>query len=84
MPRYFNPVRPDSSPWPPTTKISPLDDLPGMVSPPPDAPYPGDLTAGDGASRGLNPKGSSTNVPQPSNVQAPVTNSGDGKNGMAG
>jgi len=88
MPKYFNSVRPDSSPWPPTKKISPVDMVPGVVSPPPDAPYPGDLTAGDGAAKSekLVPKtsGYSTNVPQPDNKGPVASASGDGKNGMAG
>src|SRR5262245_52860127 len=45
-----------------------------------EAPYPGDLTAGDGASRDFRPEpkttGYSTNVPQPDN-KGPVKNSGD-------
>jgi hypothetical protein len=74
----------ESNPLPPVNKISPLDWLPNEL-PQAGPPGLGDLTAGDGASRGLNPKGSSTNVPQPSNVQAPISDLGtDGKNGMAG
>lgn len=52
-----------------------------------EAPYPGDLTAGDGADRSFRPNPSgvySTNVPQPDNRQAPSKASGDGMNGMAG
>jgi len=88
MPNYFNPVRPDSRPWQPVTKISPLEDLPGVVSPPPEAPYPAADGAGDGASKGFRPacktSGYSTNVPSPDNKGPVRSDSGDGKDGMAG
>ena len=89
MPKYFGPVRP-------TTPAANRPAFPLSVPPIlpnqepegyPEAPYPGDLTAGDGASRDFrpNPLGSySTNVPQPDNTTPPSKASGDGMNGMAG
>lgn len=89
MPRYFNDVRPTT---PAANRPAfPLGIPPILPVQPPegytDAPYPGDLTAGDGASRSFRPKPSttaySTNVPMPDN-KGPVRSGGDGKDGMAG
>jgi hypothetical protein len=90
MPRYYGPVRPASpNANDPITPINIPPVLPGNEPQGyPEAPYPGDLTAGDGASRGFRPApkttGYSTNVPQPDNKGPRSNAAGDGKNGMAG
>jgi len=89
MPKYFSNVRPTTPAAnrpafplgiPP---ILPVQEPEGY----PEAPYPGDLTVNDGASRSFRPtpktSGYSTNVPMPDN-KGPVRSHPDGKDGMAG
>lgn len=95
MPKYYSKVRPGAPNTPgihTNSPVRPLGIPPILPVQQPegytDAPYPGDLTAGDGADRSFRPaakpSGYSTNVPQPDN-KGPMSNaSGDGKNGMAG
>lgn len=90
MPQYYGPQRatkPNAN-----SPVQPMGVPPVLpVAPPegyPEAPYPGDLTAGDGASRDFRPacktSGYSTNVPSPDNKGPVRSDSGDGKDGMAG
>lgn len=94
MPKWNTPVRPTPTFTDGTTKnIDLAKDGQAKYEDPGDServdsPYPGDLSAGDGASRGYTPacktSGYSVNVPQPDNTGPRVTAEGDGKNGMGG